>query len=181
MFPNPPVRRPILPKKTAYDAGGSGGCALRQTARQEQAERENRHCRRQAVDAIEHAAVARQQVTAVLATYTPFEHADRQIADDRHERCRKPYGQPDEPAKPEPDPCDRCDERRADQAADDAFPGLIGADCRCEFDAPELLPGEIGADVGRPDDRERAHDERGSDRGALVHVGEQEPARQQRQ
>ena len=51
-----------------------------------QAEQERWRGRRQAVDAIEHAAVTGQQRAAVLEPGVALEHALDEVADDRHQR-----------------------------------------------------------------------------------------------
>ena len=62
-----------------------------------QAEQEHRPCRRQAVDAIEHAAVPRQQAAAVLETRASLEHAFDEIADHRDQRDRETQQRPTSP------------------------------------------------------------------------------------
>ena len=122
-----------------------------------QPEQERRRGRRQAVDAIEHAAVARQQVAAVLEPDVALEHALGEVADHRDQRdelAQSTSQRPQRHRRTAPRRRRRRPPRRS-MPADEPFPGLARAHVRRELAPPERAAAEIGTDVGRGDQHEQ--------------------------
>ena len=132
---------------------------------QQRGDRRDRH---QPVEPVEHAAMAGQQVAAVLHAGAALEPAFEQIAALReHREQRRGKRQPHRQGH----------RRRAsatpnsaasDHAADQPGPGLVRADRRRELGAADRPAGEIGADIGRPHQRQRPE---GQDNAVMLIAG----------
>src|SRR5690606_34024798 len=127
------------------------------------AEQEHRQGGEHAVEAVEDATVSRDHVARVLGPDVALEQALEQVADhreqhrrERHQRQRRQLrgrgaGQPAE-GQPGGD--------AGHEATQEALDRLVGADPRrqlaaLEQPAAEMAPGEVGARIGGPDDRQR--------------------------
>lgn len=145
--------------------------------------REYRDGCRQAVDAIQHATVAGQQVAAVLDSGLALEHAFGEVADDRdeHHQRRAEQGQEQRAEGPAAVEADRQGDRQAGrQAAVNAFPALAGADPRRQLALAEGLAGEVGADIRAPDQHHHGDDQAIGQR-PLLEQDQPLPGRQQDQ
>ena len=130
---------PMLPGRT-QDRDAAAGRS-REHSRAEQAERIERRRGRDAVDAVQHAPVARQQCAAILEAGSALEHALGQITDHRKIPTAQPKADDgtgrqavDTARRP-----GRWQDHRA-QPADGALPGLARADARRELAPPESRP-----------------------------------------
>ena len=131
------VLRPMLPvePRIATPHGALMRSRPNRTAQGVQGRR-----RRHAVDAIQHAAVARQQRAAVLEPGGALEHALGQIADDREYPDGAAEGDAGATGRPKCARADAGDQRHRAQPAERALPGLAGLTRGASLCRPKLRP-----------------------------------------
>ena len=94
--------------------------------------------------------MARKPGTTVLDPCTPFESAFEQVAQLRRDRERNREPQQQRREADQVCPCTR-NHSGAGDTADQSGNGLVGANRRRKFRSANRTTGEIGSDVGRPD------------------------------
>ena len=148
---------------------------------------------RSRVDAVEHAAVPRQERPLSFTPAWRFTARLEQVADDAAPRAPRParrqtglHGRSRTAAgvRAKEPIAGGSVHRRGHERARDALPGLAGADRRGELAAPQAPAGEVGRGVGDPDDRHDASSSprscSGSSTSASARRHEHEPARASR-
>ena len=128
----------------------------RQEQRQHHDQRRGRRDRHQPVEPVEHAAMAGQQRARILHPGAALEPALVEIAEPAPAPRAPASRAPDAAAARRSSASAAANEPSAsDDAADQPRPGLVRADRRRELGPADRAPGEIGADVARPDQRQR--------------------------
>src|SRR5450830_876966 len=106
----------------------------------------------QTVDAVQHAAMTRQQIAAVLDPGLALEHAFSEVAHDRdkHDDGRPQQGQAQLFHRPVTYNTDNeRDDQGQGQAAVYALPALARTDCRRQLALAQSPTGEVGTKIGR--------------------------------
>ena len=113
----------------------------------------------QAIEPVEHAAVARQQVPLSLTPARRFTQLSNRSPSCAATATARPATGTASRARTCRDRGQPADQRRRHDAADQARPGLVRADRRRQLRPADRAAGEIGADVGRPGDDHHPEDE----------------------
>src|SRR6185503_900815 len=131
--------------------------------------------RGEAVNAVEHSAVAREEAPAVFQPALALEHALEQVADNRDEHGSGTQREESCCGQPEPGTPRERDQEPRDEPAQHALPGLVRTHDRRKPEATELPTREIRANVRCPCEQQHEYDEFAAAFVLVVETREREP------